>query len=65
MSSFKKDPVCWARLVLGGIFIWAGADKILHLAAFAQAIYDYQILPAQNVRNTLSEKRQAFPGVGR
>jgi uncharacterized membrane protein YphA (DoxX/SURF4 family) len=52
MPSFKKDPVFWARLVLGGIFIWAGADKILHPAAFAQAIYNYQILPTEMINLT-------------
>ena len=52
MSRFKKDPVFWTRLVLGGIFIWAGADKILHPAAFAQAIYNYQILPGETINLT-------------
>ncbi|GKT06983.1 MauE/DoxX family redox-associated membrane protein [Desulforhabdus sp. TSK] len=52
MPSFKRDPVFWARLVLGGIFIWAGADKILHPAAFAQAIYNYQILPGETINLT-------------
>lgn len=52
MSSFKKDRVFWARLVLGGIFIWAGADKILHPAAFAQAINNYQILPGKTINLT-------------
>jgi len=33
------------RLVLGGIFILAGVPKILHPAAFAEALYNYQILP--------------------
>jgi uncharacterized membrane protein YphA (DoxX/SURF4 family) len=35
-----------ARLLLGGIFIWASWDKILDPAAFAQAIANYQIVPA-------------------
>ena len=34
-----------ARLFLGGLFIYAGADKILHPADFARAVYNYQILP--------------------
>jgi uncharacterized membrane protein YphA (DoxX/SURF4 family) len=38
-----------ARLVLGGVFIYASLDKILHPAAFAQAVFNYQILPAQLV----------------
>ncbi len=34
-----------ARLILGAVFIYASIDKILHPAAFAKAIYNYQILP--------------------
>ncbi len=34
-----------ARLILGGVFLYACYDKILHPAAFAQVIYHYQILP--------------------
>jgi len=34
-----------ARLILGGVFVFASIDKILHPAAFAEAIYNYQILP--------------------
>ncbi len=34
-----------ARLVLGGILLYASADKILHPADFAKAVYNYQILP--------------------
>ena len=33
------------RLVLGVIFIYASYDKILHPKAFAEIIYNYQILP--------------------
>jgi len=36
-----------ARLILGGVFIYASFDKILHPAAFAEAVFNYQILPAQ------------------
>ena len=35
----------WGRLLLGGIFILASVDKILHPAAFAKIIYNYQIVP--------------------
>jgi cobalt-zinc-cadmium efflux system protein len=38
-----------ARLILGGVFIYASLDKILHPAAFAQAVFNYQLLPAQLV----------------
>jgi uncharacterized membrane protein YphA (DoxX/SURF4 family) len=34
------------RLFLGAVFLYASYDKILHPQAFAQAIYNYQILPA-------------------
>ncbi len=34
-----------ARLILGVIFIYASYDKILHPRAFAEVIYNYQILP--------------------
>jgi uncharacterized membrane protein YphA (DoxX/SURF4 family) len=34
-----------ARLILGVVFIYAGIDKIIHPAAFAEVIYNYQILP--------------------
>jgi uncharacterized membrane protein YphA (DoxX/SURF4 family) len=34
------------RLFLGFVFIYASWDKILHPAQFAQAVYNYKILPA-------------------
>ncbi len=34
-----------ARFILGGVFVYASFDKILHPAAFAKAVYNYQILP--------------------
>lgn len=34
-----------ARLFLGGVFLYACADKILNPADFARAVYNYQILP--------------------
>ncbi len=33
------------RLVMGGVFLYASYDKILHPQAFAKAVYNYQILP--------------------
>ncbi len=36
-----------ARLILGGVFIYASFDKILHPAAFADAVFNYQLLPSQ------------------
>lgn len=35
----------FARLILGGVFVFASFDKILHPASFAEAVYRYQILP--------------------
>ena len=37
------------RLVLGGIFIYASIDKILHPAQFAESFLNYKILPRQMV----------------
>ncbi|MFO7785568.1 MAG: MauE/DoxX family redox-associated membrane protein [Desulfatiglandales bacterium] len=34
-----------ARLILGVVFIYAAIDKIIHPAAFAEVVYNYQILP--------------------
>jgi uncharacterized membrane protein YphA (DoxX/SURF4 family) len=34
-----------ARLILGGIFIYASLDKIVHPLEFAKIIKNYQILP--------------------
>ncbi len=44
-SFFRKPLHFWLRLILGAIFVVASADKIYQPAAFAQAIYNYQILP--------------------
>ncbi|WP_291347504.1 MauE/DoxX family redox-associated membrane protein [Desulfobacula sp.] len=33
------------RLILSGVFIFASIDKILHPQAFAQAVFNYQVLP--------------------
>jgi len=38
-----------SRIVLGVVFIYASYDKILHPAAFAKIIYNYQILPDELV----------------
>jgi cation diffusion facilitator family transporter len=42
---FKKPLHFWIRLVLGVVFIIASADKIYNPGPFAQAVYNYQILP--------------------
>jgi uncharacterized membrane protein YphA (DoxX/SURF4 family) len=33
------------RIALGVVFLWAAHDKILHPAAFAKIVHDYQLLP--------------------
>jgi uncharacterized membrane protein YphA (DoxX/SURF4 family) len=35
----------FARLILGAVFIYASIDKVIHPAAFAKAVYSYQVLP--------------------
>lgn len=39
------DPYVIARTAFGAIFVAASADKILHPGAFAQVVYNYQLLP--------------------
>ncbi len=41
----KKQSILVLRIILGGIFVYASTDKILHPAAFAEMIYNYQIVP--------------------
>lgn len=41
----NKPLYFWVRLILGTIFVLASIDKIIHPAAFAKAVYNYQILP--------------------
>ncbi len=41
-----------ARLFLGGVFLYACLDKISRPAEFAQAVYNYQLLPAHMVNLT-------------
>jgi uncharacterized membrane protein YphA (DoxX/SURF4 family) len=41
-----------ARLILGAIFIYASYDKILHPKAFAEIVYNYQILPDKLINPT-------------
>jgi hypothetical protein len=35
----------FTRLVMAGVFIYASIDKIIHPDLFAQAVYNYQVLP--------------------
>jgi uncharacterized membrane protein YphA (DoxX/SURF4 family) len=34
-----------ARVLFGGLFIWASYDKVLNPEPFAQIVYNYQIVP--------------------
>ena len=47
MREWKRDQIFTlvARLIHGAVFIYASIDKIAHPAAFAEAVYNYQILP--------------------
>lgn len=45
MNSFSRFLYHFVRLLLGVVFIYASLDKILHPQAFAQAVFNYQILP--------------------
>ena len=43
--NWAKFPPLAVRLILGSVFIYASADKIIHPGAFAEAVNNYQILP--------------------
>ncbi len=45
MGSLLTKTYHILRLLLGALFIYASIDKIAHPHAFAQAIFNYQILP--------------------
>lgn len=44
---FPGSPILTllCRLLVGGVFIYASLDKLVHPQAFAQAIYHYRLLP--------------------
>ena len=42
----------FTRLVMAGVFIYASIDKIFHPDLFAQAVYNYQVLPGYLVNLT-------------
>jgi len=45
-TGLKKDFFYHSiRLVLGFVFIFASIDKIIHPQAFAQTVFNYQVLP--------------------
>ncbi|MGD2028699.1 MAG: MauE/DoxX family redox-associated membrane protein [Desulfobacterales bacterium] len=41
-----------ARFILGGVFVYAGFEKILHPSAFAEVVYNYKILPDELINLT-------------
>ena len=46
VRSAGSSPVLLVvRLFLGAVFVYANLDKILHPQAFAEMVYNYQILP--------------------
>ena len=46
MTRYFKGPVVLiARLILGGVFIYASLDKIAHPVEFAKAIGNYHVVP--------------------
>jgi cation diffusion facilitator family transporter len=55
-QTIKENRMKWIltvlRIGLGLIFIYASIDKILHPNAFAEAVYNYQILPDQLINLT-------------
>jgi len=44
-KNLPRFPYYAARWILGGVFIYASYDKILHPASFSKIIYNYQIVP--------------------
>ncbi|MCF8126579.1 MAG: DoxX family protein [Desulfotignum sp.] len=42
----------FTRLVMGCVFIYASVDKIIHPDLFAEAVYNYQVLPGYLVNLT-------------
>jgi len=45
MRSWGRASFILLRLFLGVVFVYASVDKLLRPAAFAEIIYNYQILP--------------------
>ncbi len=47
IKEFLGNPIVQflCRFILGGLFIYASIDKIVHPAAFAKIIYNYRLFP--------------------
>jgi len=43
----NKKILFISRLILGGLFIYASADKIIHPLQFAQIVHNYRFLPPE------------------
>jgi putative oxidoreductase len=41
----NKWLLCLFRLIVGGVFVWAGVLKIIDPLGFAQSIMNYQVFP--------------------
>ncbi len=52
MTYREKASYHALRFIVGGIFIYASIDKILHPQGFAQAIFNHQILPGNLINLT-------------
>jgi len=54
LSKEVKLPLFYhfARLVMAFVFIYASLDKCLHPGAFAQAVFNYQVLPGALINLT-------------
>ncbi|MGE0493207.1 MAG: MauE/DoxX family redox-associated membrane protein [Vulcanimicrobiota bacterium] len=45
MKADKPLPRLLARLLVGGVFVYAGAPKVVHVEQFALAVSNYRLLP--------------------
>ncbi|MCF7951792.1 MAG: DoxX family membrane protein [Spirochaetaceae bacterium] len=45
LKNIERTVFLGARLLIGAVFLYASYDKILNPHAFAEAIYNYQLLP--------------------
>lgn len=45
LEKTEKTGFVLARIFMGAVFLYASYDKILHPQAFAEAVYNYQLLP--------------------
>ncbi|MBS0014688.1 MAG: DoxX family membrane protein [Desulfobacterales bacterium] len=45
LKQTEKTGFVIARILMGAVFLYASYDKILNPQAFAEAVYNYQILP--------------------